>query len=150
MSDENNQDTPQDATATPDTPDVKPDTPQDAKPEGVNPNSEAKKYRLRLREAEKETADLKAKLEEYEKAETARKLAADRAAAAEEYGLPENLIIGNTPDEWKANAQAISEYIAEKTRPVVHVPGEGKQPSQPLSGISGNLFTNVMNPHDDY
>ncbi|KAA8832603.1 helicase [Bifidobacterium tissieri] len=85
--------------------------------------------------AEARTARLQKELDQL-KAE--KQMNAWRSQVAEESKLPASLVFGSTLEEMQANAKAIGEYVAEKMRPAVHVPGEGKQPSQPPSGASGD------------
>ena len=90
--------------------------------------SEAQKAEARTARLQKELDQLKAE----------KQTNAWRSQVAEESKLPASLVFGSTLEKMQANAKAIGEYIAEKTRPAVHVPGEGKQPSQPPSGGSGD------------
>ncbi|NMM99334.1 helicase [Bifidobacterium olomucense] len=85
--------------------------------------------------AEAKTAKLQKELDAL-KAE--KQASAWRSQVAEESGLPSNLIVGDSLEAMQQHAKAINEYIAEKTKPVVNAPGEGKQPSQPPTGSSGD------------
>lgn len=85
--------------------------------------------------AEARTAKLQKELDAL-KAE--KQAAAWREQVAGETGLPASLIVGDSLEAMQAHAKAIGDYIAEKTKPAVHAPGEGRQPSQPPSGATGD------------
>ncbi|KAB8289316.1 helicase [Bifidobacterium ramosum] len=85
--------------------------------------SEAQKAEARTAKLQKELDTLKAE----------KQTSAWRSQVAEESGLPANLIVGDSLEAMQAHAKAINEYIAERTRPVVHA-----APSKPLPDGGGS------------
>ncbi|MBT1166733.1 helicase [Bifidobacterium simiarum] len=83
--------------------------------------SEAQKAEARTARLQKELDRLRAE----------KQANAWRTQVAEETGLPAGLIVGDSLESMQAHAKAINEYVAGRTRPQVHAPGESNAQETP-------------------
>lgn len=123
--------------------------------------SALKSEREARKAAEKERADLAARIKEFEdrdKSETQKQqealeqakrelaeltVAKARAEVAAAKGVPAGLLIGSTQEELEASADALIAFKGEQQKPKLHLPTEGKQP-RISAGSTADQFAEFM------